>query len=133
MTIDEAVTTYLLQQSELTNLIDDKIFPDIIPKESKLPGIAYTIEYNNEDIVMTGHDGDCQTSIEFQVESLTKSMAVTIGETLRKIFRTLKKSNDFNGYKLQLVKYDGRFGSDYSNDKYIEIYSFTFHHDYIEI
>ena len=133
MTIDEAIIKYLLQQSELTSLIQDKIYPEIIPKETKLPAVMYTIENSDEELVMNGHNNDCRTSIEFQIEGLTKSICVTIGETIREIFRTLKKSNDFNGYKLQLVEFDGRFGSDYSDNKYIEIFNFTFYHDYIKI
>ena len=133
ITIDEAIIQYLLSQNELTSLINDKIFPDIIPKEAKLPSVSMQLVDSVEKIVMSGHNAEMESIFQFNIKTLSKTEAVTILETIKKIFRSLFRTNDFNGYKLNLVEILGRLPSSYSENTYIERFEVKFYHDYISI
>jgi hypothetical protein len=131
MTFDEAIKQYIVSREEFTNLAGDKIFPDILPKSIKLPGITYQIISSFEDWVMSGNDCWVESIYQFSVTANSKVEAVTLINIIKKIFRNLK-SNDFFGYKLQGTKTLDRLQSSFEENVYVEIQEIKFFHDYIE-
>lgn len=133
MTFEQALISFLLKQSELTNKINNKVFPDIIPLKSTLPAISINEISASEEIVFSGHNSDVETIFQFEVRATTKTDSLTIIEIVNKIFRELKSSNDFEGYKLDFVICLDKLPSIHSNNCYIEKREFKFRHNYIDI
>ena len=112
----EAIVEYLESESDLTDLIDKKIYPNIIPDKLDLPALVYeTISTTEHKTIIAGNFGLITQYIEFTAYSETKTQCSAIIEVIRDLFLNYNEST-FGDYNLQLATIDSR--DDGYNEKY---------------
>jgi len=88
MEIEEAFVAYLLDQIELTDLIDNRIFPDETPQEIDLlsqTAIIYQTQSDNPIHSLTGQYNLARTTIQFTVYVQTKALARQISNVMQDV------------------------------------------------
>lgn len=123
MTFEENLIQYLLTQTDLTDVINDRIFPDNIPLKKIYPIIVYTIISDVEaSTIVAGHFGLIRKSMQFSIYAETKTQVSDIKETMKTILKNYNNIS-FGDYHLQLtlIENDMSGYSDYSYYSHLEM------------
>lgn len=122
---EEGLFQYLTSQSSLTNLINTRLFPDIIPLNTVKPYISYRIISEVEkQTVVAGNFGMIEKHIEFSIQADSRSEVYNIHDTLITLLKNYSNI-DFYGYHLQCCTFQYSL-TEFDDYQYIQISEYKF-------
>lgn len=91
MSIEGALTAYLLADTALKAIIGTKLYPDELPQGTVLPAVVYTKISDQKDHTLTGMSNLHRPYIQFTAFGTTKAQAVSVSNRLQVLL------NDYHG------------------------------------
>lgn len=85
MTADilDGLIRYLLQQEQLTALIQERLYPDALPAKCKLPAVrVFEVDVSNVQVPLTGISGLRKARVQFDIFALQRSKTVELANVL---------------------------------------------------
>jgi hypothetical protein len=116
ISILKSIHTLLSNSSELTAIVDNKMFPLIANSDTTFPFVVYRKSSNNIEYCKDGNVSD-NFSIEILIVSKTYNESVEIAEVVRQVLE-LKKIDNITSIRLTSVS------EDYIEDSYIQNLNF---------
>lgn len=81
--IGKAVRTYLLTKSGVTTLVNQRIYPDVLPQNAKLPAVVFFVVSNHPEHHMGGGSTLTQARVQVDCYASTRLGANALGEAIR--------------------------------------------------
>ena len=106
MTIEEALKIYLLSKTEITDIIGDRLYPEVLPQDVDFPALTY-FEVSNPVF----HDVDIAYP-RFQLSSWTKTYleAKTLRNAIKEVMQRFKGvMGGGSGVKVAQVVFENSF------------------------
>jgi hypothetical protein len=129
MYIFEALVAYLLAQSTVTNLVNDRIFPDFIPQEEDAPAIVYDLVSGTVDYTLSGQQRLRQPIIQIATYAYTNKEAYEIFDAINELFKDYQGT--MSGLEIQHVELIEEPIKDYEADTKRHSYKADFKFWYI--
>lgn len=124
MDIRPAIRAALLLESDITDLVDSRIYPMLAPQGERGPLIVVTRVSENEEPVLKGPSGLLQSRVQIDCWGPTPDAASALAEAVRARLHGL--SGEFLG-----VTISGAFAGTIREDQDRETHSFRVGRDYI--
>ena len=91
MAIESDIVNYLLAQSEITDVVSERVYPTQLPENSELPALMYIRIGGNR---MRTHRGHSQSATSLQISCWSKSY----GEAKYLSDMLIEKLDNYDGY-----------------------------------
>lgn len=102
MSIEVTLFSHLSNQTELNALIDGRIYPLLMPQDSAMPAVIYTV-VNNRELQSINYREAYGFDIRIQIDCYSKSFSevLSVKEAVRSAMHEFKyKAHDFNSRTL---------------------------------
>lgn len=75
--------TYLLTSSDITGLVDVRIYPSVLPQNAELPAIVYDVMGGDPNDVLTGSSGSYRAVVDVECISNSHISSNDLAEQVR--------------------------------------------------
>lgn len=122
----DVIITYMKSDTNLSNTVQERIYPDVIPKNSELPSICYHLISEFESEVMTGHDLFFEMVLQFDIKGKNKSIVRMIKNYIIEVWRN-KREFEIESFKIT-TKMLGSIPGEFAQNEFIEKYEIKFYY-----
>ena len=85
--IGVGVRTYLLTKSAITDLVNTRIYPAVLPQAATLPAVVYTLITSTPNDCLAGSSGSVDSNIQLDVYTNNHLTSNDIGEQIRLVMQ----------------------------------------------
>lgn len=127
-----SMTQYLLQNTQLKNEIEERIYPYILPQSPTLPSIVYIPISTIYDNSLQRHTGFVRQIVQFSIHNTTFGKARQSGRVLKSVLHDFR--GDMCGITIQATHTltdlftRGDSMENYSTEQYTNILEFEFNY-----
>ena len=129
--ICQAVYEHLCSQTVISELVNKRIYPSILPEDAPLPSIVYSPILANYDSALQGDTGFVRQTIQFVCHASTFKKARELSRLVKKTFQDYK--GDMQGLDIQAVfiksdyEYNGNTSLKFDTEEFMSSIEFEFH------
>ena len=129
--ICQAVYEHLASQTVISELVNKRIYPSILPEDAPLPSIVYSPILANYDSALQGDTGFVRQTIQFVCHASTFKKARELSRLVKKTFQDY--TGDMQGLDIQAVfiksdyEYNGNTSLKFDTEEFMSSIEFEFH------
>ena len=129
--ICQAVYEHLASQTVISELVNKRIYPSILPEDAPLPSIFYSPILANYDSALQGDTGFVRQTIQFVCHASTFKKARELSRLVKKTFQDY--TGDMQGLDIQAVfiksdyEYNGNTSLKFDTEEFMSSIEFEFH------
>ena len=129
--ICQAVYEHLCSQTVISELVNKRIYPSILPEDAPLPSIVYSPILANYDSALQGDTGFVRQTIQFVCHASTFKKARELSRLVKKTFQDY--TGDMQGLDIQAVfiksdyEYNGNTSLKFDTEEFMSSIEFEFH------
>ena len=129
--ICQAVYEHLASQTAISELVNKRIYPSILPEDAPLPSIVYSPILANYDSALQGDTGFVRQTIQFVCHASTFKKARELSRLVKKTFQDY--TGDMQGLEIQAVfiksdyEYNGNTSLKFDTEEFMSSIEFEFH------
>lgn len=129
--ICQAVYEHLCSQTAISELVNKRIYPSILPEDAPLPSIVYSPILANYDSALQGDTGFVRQTIQFVCHASTFKKARELSRLVKKTFQDY--TGDMQGLDIQAVfiksdyEYNGNTSLKFDTEEFMSSIEFEFH------
>ncbi|MBR0190179.1 MAG: DUF3168 domain-containing protein [Clostridia bacterium] len=126
-----AVYEYLMGIAEIKAMIQDRLYPEMLPQDARLPSVVYSPVLANYDSALQGDTGYVRQTIQFVCHAKTFGKARELSRIIKRALQDYQ--GDMNGLHIQAVfiktdyVYNGNTALKFSEDEYMSSIEFEIH------
>ena len=130
----ECLTSYLLSNRTISKAVGDRVYPQILPQEPKLPAVVYTPISTIYDDALQRHTGFVKQIVQFTIHDTTFGKARATGRKVKAVLHDFK--GNMGGINIQAthtltdLSTDGDTMTNFNTEDYTNILEFQF--EYME-
>ena len=104
--LEESLVKFLLSKTSVTDLVGDRIQPDVLPQHSAMPAITYRrVSTFHGDDLRGSKSGMASTRIEIETYASTRKQSTQLAEAIR-LCGILDVIDDMHGTNVRSVQID---------------------------
>lgn len=129
----ECMAQYLLQNDNLKETVNERIYPHILPQQPVLPSIVYTPITARYDNALQKHTGFVRQIVQFSIHHTSFGKARKVGRILKAVLQDFK--GNMNGLNIQAthlindLSSAGNTMTNYKIEEYVNILEFEFNYN----
>lgn len=127
--IEKAIYYTLINSTDITDVISDRIYPVVVPQKVEFPAISHSISSSRPEKAKDEESTMTSDIIQIKVMHNEFGIAKTLGETVRELFDNLK--GDVNTVEIDTTKFEGStILFDEEAEVFMNILTFNFFYKY---
>lgn len=129
MSLETAIYQTMINNTDITDVVNQKIYPIVVPHDVEFPAITYTISSNDPDKSKGEASQGSNTTVQIKCIHESFEALKSMTDHVRLAFDNLK--GDVYGCEIQATFYDGSIPfKDEESQVFVDVLLFNFHYKY---